>query len=139
MSEGSTFSLVLTAHLIYLCISIGMTIWVARQLSRSGEVFLIECFAHDESLARSTNQLLVTGFYLINIGFICLTLNRWSEALPSDFIAEVGSRIGSAVLVLGVMHFINMGLIVRFGKALHRLMRREPSYELASKLPPLDV
>ena len=54
----------------YLIISIAMTIWVARVLSKNGEVFLVKCFGQDEELAKSTNHLLVIGFYLVNIGFV---------------------------------------------------------------------
>ncbi|MCW1402000.1 hypothetical protein OKA06_06565 [Novosphingobium sp. MW5] len=50
------------AYVLYLAISIGLTVWVARTLSSNGEVFLIECFGHDVTLAKSTNHLLVVGF-----------------------------------------------------------------------------
>jgi hypothetical protein len=103
------------SYLVYLTISIGMTIWVARVLSRSGQVFLTRCFGHDEELATSTNRLLVIGFYLVNIGFICMRLNAW-PAEQIELIPALGSRIGSSILVLGVMHFTNMLLIARFGR-----------------------
>ena len=67
------------AYALYLAITIGITIWVARTLSRNGIVFLIQCFGHDAELARSTNHLLVVGFYLVNIGFITLTLSLGAE------------------------------------------------------------
>ena len=62
------------SYAAYLAAALGMTVWVARTLSTNGEIFLIDCFGHDEKLARSTNHLLVTGFYLVNIGFILLAL-----------------------------------------------------------------
>ncbi|WJY19769.1 hypothetical protein QQS45_06020 [Alteriqipengyuania flavescens] len=37
---------------LYLVISIALTVWVARTLSKNGIVFLIECFGHYEVLAR---------------------------------------------------------------------------------------
>ncbi|PZU42594.1 MAG: hypothetical protein DI568_18030, partial [Sphingomonas sp.] len=64
-----------TAYALYLVITLAITIWVARTLSKNGEVFLTQCFGHDAQLARSTNHLLVVGFYLVNIGFITLTLS----------------------------------------------------------------
>ena len=53
---------------LYLAISIALTVWVAHTLSSNGIVFLKECFGHDDVLARSTNHLLVVGFYLVNLG-----------------------------------------------------------------------
>lgn len=123
------------SYLVYLTISIGMTIWVARVLSRSGQVFLTRCFGHDEELANSTNRLLVIGFYLVNIGFICMRLNAW-PAEQIELIPALGSRIGSSILVLGVMHFVNMLLIARFGRTVSNWME-ERSMSPAGGPPPL--
>ncbi|UYY78139.1 hypothetical protein [Sphingomonas sp. R1] len=105
------------AYALYLVISLAITIWVARTLSSNGVVFLVRCFGHDETLARSTNHLLVVGFYLINIGFITLTLSLGSEpTTPTEAIRFLSSKVGLAVLVLGMMHFFNMGAIAHFGR-----------------------
>ena len=106
-----------TVYALYLLISIGITIWVAHTLSSNGEVFLIQCFGHNEVLARSTNHLLVVGFYLVNIGFITLTLSLGTEptTMP-EAIRFLSSKVGLAVLVLGGMHFFNMSAIARFGR-----------------------
>jgi hypothetical protein len=104
-------------YILYLLISIGMTVRVGHTLSTTGEVFLIQCFGHNEVLARSTNHLLVVGFYLVNIGFITLTLEN--GAPPEDWpsmIRFLSSKVGLAVLVLGGMHFFNMHLIAKFGR-----------------------
>lgn len=110
------------SYAIYLAVSIGMTIWVARVLSRSGDVFLTRCFGQDTELAASTNRLLVIGFYLVNIGFICLRLNTW-PAQQIELIPALGSRIGVSILVLGAMHFFNMLMIARFGKTVSNWTR----------------
>ena len=57
-----------TSYALYLIIALAITVWVARTLSKNGIVFLIQCFGQNEELARSTNHLLVFGFYLVNIG-----------------------------------------------------------------------
>jgi hypothetical protein len=105
------------AYGLYLFISLGMTIWVAHTLHSHGEVFLIQCFGHNQILAKSTNDLLVVGFYLINIGWITLTLKYGAEpATWPDMIRFLSSKVGLAVLVLGAMHFFNMHAIARFGR-----------------------
>ncbi|CAN5228904.1 hypothetical protein BH10PSE13_BH10PSE13_16490 [soil metagenome] len=106
-----------SAYACYLVITIGITIWVARTLSKNGEVFLIQCFGHEAHLARSTNHLLVVGFYLVNIGFITLTLSLGAEPTTwPQAIRFLSSKVGLAVLVLGGMHFFNMGAIAHFGR-----------------------
>src|SRR6478752_6576012 len=98
-----------TSYLLYLGLSIALTVWVARTLSKNGEVFLVKCFGQDDVLAKSTNHLLVVGFYLINIGFIAVRLNGWdADKAVYEMIPYVGSKIGLTALVLGAMHFFNM-------------------------------
>jgi hypothetical protein len=105
------------AYALYLTITLGITIWVARTLSKNGEVFLIQCFGHNEILAKSTNHLLVVGFYLVNIGFITLTLAIGAEPTTlTEAIRFLSGKVGLAVIVLGGMHFFNMGAISHFGR-----------------------
>lgn len=122
MLEKETLLLANVSYALYLAISIAMTIWVARVLSKNGEMFLIKCFGQDEELAKSTNHLLVIGFYLVNIGFICARLDGWS-VYQGDLIPNVGSKVGISVLVLGMMHFFNMVMIAKFGKAVNGWVR----------------
>jgi hypothetical protein len=105
------------AYGLYLAISLAMTIWVAHTLSTNGEVFLVQCFGHNAELARSTNHLLVVGFYLVNIGFITLTLSTGTEPHTwPEMIRFLSGKVGLAVIVLGGMHFFNMHAIARFGR-----------------------
>ncbi|WP_454831778.1 hypothetical protein [Pseudoxanthomonas wuyuanensis] len=128
------------SYLLYLGISIAMTIWVAHTLSKNGEVFLVKCFGQDEVLAKSTNHLLVVGFYLINIGFIALRLDGWdAQKAIGSMIPYVGSKIGLSVLVLGGMHFFNMLMISRYGRtvaswAYDQQAMRAP---LPQRIPPI--
>lgn len=106
-----------TVYALYLIITIGITVWVARTLSANGIVFLVQCFGQNAELARSTNHLLVVGFYLVNIGFITLTLSLGSEPTTmTEAIRFLSSKVGLAVIVLGAMHFFNMGAIAQFGR-----------------------
>ena len=106
-----------TVYILYLAITLAITIWVARTLSKNGVVFLIQCFGQDETLARSTNHLLVVGFYLVNIGFITLTLSLGNEPTTvTGAIRFLSGKVGLAVIVLGAMHFFNMGAIAHFGR-----------------------
>lgn len=112
------------AYALYLLITIGITIWVAHTLSINGEVFLVQCFGHDDELARSTNHLLVVGFYLMNIGFITLTLSLGNEPKTiADAIRFLSGKVGLAVLVLGGMHFFNMSAVAHFGRKVNHWLR----------------
>src|SRR5437899_1427126 len=96
-------------YLVYLGISVAMTIWVARTLHKNGRIFLVENFNGKEPLADSVNHLLVVGFYLINIGFVTLALKYGDKATDAQTALEIlSSKVGLVLVVLGVMHFFNL-------------------------------
>ncbi|MFD7557316.1 MULTISPECIES: hypothetical protein [unclassified Streptomyces] len=106
------------AYVIYLGISIGLTVWVARTLSRNGRVFIGDVLAGNEKLADAVNQLLVVGFYLVNIGFVTLFL-RSDVAIETtrELFEALSFKLGIVLLVLGVMHLGNV-------YALNKMRRR---------------
>ena len=96
-------------YLVYLTISIGLTVWVARTLHKNGRSFLVEAFHHNDDLADSVNHLLVVGFYLINLGYVSLALKTGQELTEAGESIELLSRkVGLVLLVLGGMHFFNL-------------------------------
>ena len=98
-----------TAYLIYLPVSLAMTIWVARTLHQNGRVFLIQAFHGREDMADSVNHLLVVGFYLINVGFITAALRLGEKPRDLQELIEFLSwKLGVVLLVLGAMHFFNI-------------------------------
>ena len=108
-----------TAYLIYIVLSIAITIFVSRTLSRNGLPFLIDGFGGNEVLARSTNHLLVVGFYLINLGFVLLRMQTNTVVQTvNDLIVYQTVGVGMVLLVLGVMHFVNMFVIHSFCRTL---------------------
>jgi hypothetical protein len=98
-------------YVIYLAVSVGLTIWVARTLYKNGRVFLIDSFLGNEKLADSVNHLLVVGFYLINIGLVSLALKYGGKANNvQEAIEYLSVKLGAVLVVLGVMHLGNVFL-----------------------------
>jgi hypothetical protein len=102
------------AYLIYLAISIALTIWVARTLHKNGRVFLVDVFHGNETLADSVNHLLVVGFYLINLGYVSLALKLSDPVMTTQSAIEALSlKVGWVLLVLGGMHLFNLFIFSR--------------------------
>src|SRR3954469_7714988 len=105
---------IVTTYLVYLAISIVLTIWVARTLFKNGRIFLVDVFHGNEGLADSVNHLLVVGFYLINLGYVSLALRlgydveSWRAAIEA-----LSWKVGLVLLVLGGMHFFNLLIFTR--------------------------
>lgn len=107
------------AYIIYITLSIGITVYVSRTLSKNGLPFLVNGFAGDRVLAESTNHLLVVGFYLINLGFVLLRMR--TDVVIEDInqlIIYQASGLGLVLLILGAMHFFNMLVIHRYVRSM---------------------
>jgi len=118
------------SYIIYLIVSVALTVWVARTLHNRGRVFLVDAFHGNEAVADSVNHLLVVGFYLINIGYVTLALKYGDK--PTGMQASIeflSTKIGLVLCVLGVMHFFN---IFNFAK----MRRKGTRPALATLAPP---
>lgn len=102
-------------YIAYIVISVLITIFVSRTLSKNGEIYLIDGFNGNIELARSVNHMLVVGFYLLNLGFVLLRMqaNQQINNLES-MIIYLSSNLGLVLVVLGLAHFINMFVIHKF-------------------------
>ena len=99
----------------YISISIGITIFVSKTLSKNGQIYLIDGFNGNKELAKSVNHMLVVGFYLLNTGFVLLRMK--TNSLIIDFesmVVYLSSSIGFVLVVLGAFHFFNMILVHKF-------------------------
>ena len=104
-----TLDLTTICYAIYLVISLGLTVYVARTLFRHGRVFLLQAFHQRADMADSVNHLLVVGFYLINAGYVTLALRYGTKPENVQEAVEfICTKVGLVLVVLGVMHFFNL-------------------------------
>lgn len=109
--------LTLVSYMLYLAIAVTVTICVGQSLFRHGRAFLVDAFHENEAFADSVNHLLLVGFYLINIGWVCLAL-RARRPIDAAMVLEVLSeQLGQVLVILGAMHFFNMYLFSRFRRS----------------------
>ncbi|WP_406383403.1 hypothetical protein [Streptomyces sp. NBC_01618] len=116
--------LTVVAYVIYLLISVALTVWVARTLSRNGRVFLADVLHGNEKLADAVNHLLVVGFYLVNLGFVTLYLRNDDGVTNARGLFEALSvKLGVVLLVLGLLHLGNVYVLNKIRR--RGLMERE--------------
>jgi hypothetical protein len=96
-------------YIAYLVISICLTVWVGRTLYRNGAHFLVDVFDGNTELAKAVNHLLVVGFYLVNLGFVSLSL-KISDAPTTarEALEALSLKVGAVLLVLGILHLGNI-------------------------------
>src|SRR5262245_6712107 len=111
----------LLVYLPYAAIAIVLTVWLARTLSRHGEIFLETVFPDRQDLAHAVNQLLVIGFYLVNLGWalMLLRIHGVVAMTPTGAVELLATKLGTLLLLLGIAHMINLFVFHRIRQAGH--------------------
>ncbi|MFJ9813849.1 hypothetical protein ACIRU3_01010 [Streptomyces sp. NPDC101151] len=129
--------LTVIAYVIYLVVSIALTVWVARTLSHNGRVFLADVLRGNEQLADAVNHLLVVGFYLVNLGFVALFLTDSGDVDDARGIFEALSiKLGVVLLVLGAMHLGNVYVLNKIRRRGMMEREQQPPVSPQGWIPP---
>jgi hypothetical protein len=106
-----------TVYILYLLISVVLTIVTATILARSGRIFLTHMLGGDEALGQAISRLLAVGFYLLNLGFVILAMRDTGSVHSTQQAVQVlATKLGEAVLVIGALHLINVFALTRVGR-----------------------
>jgi hypothetical protein len=123
---GGTAMGIVVTYVVYLLISVALTVFVGSALSRSGRIFLLDVFGGQVAPAQAASRLVVVGFYLLNLGFVTLTMRMSGEIGGARQVIQVLSvKIGEVLLVLGGLYVANIGFLTR-------LRRRAQAYQQVS-------
>ncbi|MEO8588221.1 MAG: hypothetical protein ABI432_02545 [Flavobacteriales bacterium] len=145
---------IILAYLIYLPVTVLLTLYVAHVLFKNGRIFMLDIFKGKEDIADATNKLFEVGFYLLNIGFALLILKvnqdqQWvwdpekgvnvstlGNALDTnqEVVEVLASKIGGFAIYLGVMLFFNLYLFFR-GRRKARMHQPPPMPITIGPLP----
>lgn len=104
-------------YAVYLVASLLVTVLLGRTLHRHGRYFVVRCLNGDVRSADAVNNLLLAGFYLVNVAFVALVLR--SEMSVETFrqcVELLSTKLGIVLLTLGGMHFVNL-IVLGFVKS----------------------
>ncbi|UHO39592.1 hypothetical protein H5J24_05760 [Chryseobacterium capnotolerans] len=98
----------IASYLLFLSITSYITIDVGRRCYQEGKAYL-KYLLHDENLCLTINRILLGSYYLLNLGYIAVSLTTWEKI---DSIEEMtrttAVRIGSIILILCGLHYMNI-------------------------------
>ena len=96
-----------TVYLIYIAISVVLTVCLAAVLFRSGGVVLADAFK-SRVLAEAVNRLLVIGFFMLSLGYTFIIFRTSSDLVePHEAVEVLVQKLGIVLLSLGAIHTVN--------------------------------
>lgn len=117
---------------IYILVAVAIVLWLGRTFRTNGKHFLANVF-DEESTADSVNHLLVSGFYLLNLGY-ALTLFKIQE--QDTLVGEYNNflnRLGVLLLSLGGIHLLNMMVFWKIRTHKPKMMPPPPQPSVAQQ------
>ena len=99
------------SYIVYIIITFYITIFVGWRVYKLGFIYL-ENLIDNHSVCQSINNLLLIGYYLVNLGLSAMSLQNWERVdTITIMLSSLSYKIGFILLVLGILHFINLSII----------------------------
>lgn len=97
------------AYIIFITISILITFVVGHSLHKTGKVFLSNLFDEEVEVMLTINNVLLVGYYLLNIGFVLYTITNWEDIIEAyQLIHQIGYHLAIILIVLASIHYLNI-------------------------------
>ncbi len=104
---------------IYLLITTFIIIKVGKICYKNGNVYVAQLIPEHENLCLKINQILLVGYYLLNLGYCAMTLISWETIYNINQLVEV-IAYKSAIIIctIAIMHYINIIILTKYIKKL---------------------
>jgi hypothetical protein len=105
----------LIGYTIYLLITIFIIIKVGRICYQNGNIYVAQLIPDHMDLCHKINQVLLLGYYLMNIGYCAMTLISWEKIITFNQLIEV-IAFKSAIIIgtIAFMHYLNIFVLTKY-------------------------
>ena len=105
----------LIGYAIYLLITIVIIINVGRICYQNGSVYVAQLIPDHMDLCHKINQVLLLGYYLLNIGYCAMTLISWEKITTINQLIEViASKSAIIIGTIALMHYGNIYVLTKY-------------------------
>ncbi|OIV43295.1 hypothetical protein [Flavobacterium johnsoniae] len=108
-------------YFIYLSITIFIILKVGKICYKNGNIYVAELIPNHADLCQKINQVLLLGYYLLNIGYCAMTLISWQKIISSaQLIETIGTKTAIIVFIISVLHYLNIIILTKY---IHKLIK----------------
>lgn len=108
-------------YFIYLGITIFIILKVGKICYKNGNIFVSELIPNHTDLCQKINQILLLGYYLLNIGYCAMTLISWEKILSTHQLIEViALKTATIIFIISALHYTNIIILTKY---IHKLIK----------------
>ena len=105
----------LIGYAIYLTVTAVIILRVGNICYRNGNIFVGELVPGHEDLCKRVNQILLLGYYLLNIGYCAITLVQWDTIETVAALVEtIALKSAIIICIISVLHYCNIFIITNY-------------------------
>ena len=102
-------------YVIYLLITTFIIINVGKICYRNGNIYVAQLIPKHEDLCQKTNQVLLIGYYLLNLGYCGMTIISWDKIISYSQLVEVISiKTATIICIIAILHYFNIYIITKY-------------------------
>lgn len=106
-------------YFFYFIITFFIIIKVGKICYNNGNIFVSQLIPNREEMCQKINQMLLIGYYLLNIGYCAMTIISWKKISSAENLIEIiATKSALIIITISVMHFINIFLLTKYIKKL---------------------
>lgn len=99
-------------YILYITVTYYITVHTGYSFYKNGRVFILKETNQNEILTDSINKLLLLGYYLLNLGYVAITLYGWETIFTfNQLVNTLSFKIGIILVMLACIHYFNMFII----------------------------
>lgn len=109
----------IVGYLIYFGLTIFIILKVGKICYNNGNIYVSQLIPDHEALCQRVNQMLLMGYYLLNIGYCAMTILSWQKILSTENLIEIiASKSAIIIVIIALMHYLNIFLLTKYIKKL---------------------
>ncbi len=109
MNYNAIGYLIFFAEMFYIIGIIGWSFYI------NGKHYLEQFFPNDIHLIGSINRFLLIGYYLLNLGYIAISIQFWKQIYTlANLIETLAQQSGEIILILALAHYFNLFWLSHF-------------------------
>lgn len=102
-------------YAIYLLITVLIIVKVGQICYQNGNIYVAQLIPDHMELCHKINQVLLLGYYLMNIGYCAITLISWEKVTTFNQLIEVIANKSAIIIgTIALMHYLNIYILTRY-------------------------
>jgi len=106
------------SYLVYSLATLFIIYFLGKYFHKHGRIFILALYQNNVAEADATNNLLLTLYYLLNMGYAILQLYFWMPITSwMHLFGIISYKISLILMLLAGIHYINMFCIYLLSKS----------------------